>query len=92
MGIYDIYIGKGIIVPVKIFVKKYLKYIPKNCDEYDDEDIRKLFDKIIKRRLGQSFELSSLGHDALVSRDGEIGTIRRIVPPRPILRIGRDSS
>lgn len=68
MGIYSICLGKGIIIPVKVFMDKYMDEI-RELHKQDCHDIDLIYD-IIKRHFGEEFTVSQLGHDALESRNG----------------------
>lgn len=70
MGIYDIYMGKGIIIPVKRFVRHFLDTVKEfHTDGGDDTET---LEKVAKKRLGPDYMICSLGHDALESRDGDM--------------------
>lgn len=73
MGIYDIQLGKGIIVPHNIFIKtneKIIKNIMKGMKKpYDGFDI---LDRAVKKIYGQEYEFSPIGHDAFNSRSGSM--------------------
>lgn len=62
--------GKGIIIPVKKFVQMYLSEINKIFEDGNDE--HEALDKIVKEFVNEKYEVSSLGHDALESRHGDM--------------------
>ena len=62
--------GKGIIIPVKIFVKRYLAQIQEIYTDGDDEV--QALEQIVKKYIGEQYCVSSLGHDALESRHGNM--------------------
>lgn len=73
MGIYELFLGKGIIVPVKTFVRKYLDEI--NAIFTDGEDDEEFLTNFIKNKFGDEFDLSKLGHDALESRHKDMSIL-----------------
>lgn len=72
MGIYELFLGKGIILPVKMFVRKYLEEVNIALANDEDEDEYSLLQLIAKQKFGEDIEISSLGHDALESRHGNM--------------------
>lgn len=74
MGIYSIYIGKGIIIPVSMFVRNFKTQILEkiNADEDEFPDPIKIFGEIVAEQLGQNFVVESVGHDAFESRHGRM--------------------
>ena len=67
MGVYEIYMGKGIIVPIKVFVRKFHKEIEEIYKENHDE--QEVVEEIVKKYLGD-YKVSTLGHDAFQGRHG----------------------
>jgi hypothetical protein len=70
MGVNEIYMGKGIIVPVRVFVKHFLKEINEIYTEnivYEHE----IVEKIVKKYIGD-YKICTLGHDAFMGRHGLI--------------------
>lgn len=62
--------GKGIIIPVKRFVQMYLSQIN---EIYKDGDVEcDALYKIVQKFVNLKYDVSSLGHDALESRDGDM--------------------
>ncbi len=68
MGIYDIIMGKGIIIPVKLFVIQYSKEIEGIFEEGEDEV--EFLTKLVEKFIGKEYQVSKIGHDAFDSRDG----------------------
>ena len=66
MGIYEIQLGKGIIVPVAIFVYKHRAYIKTTYEDGDDE-LETLI-SVVHHVYGEEYTASPLGHDAFQSR------------------------
>lgn len=74
MGIDDLYMGKGLILPVDFFVRKYLNEIKKEYPNLtDNDDPREVLDKIVSKYIGKGYKVCSLGHDALRIRGGHLG-------------------
>lgn len=76
MGVYFINIGKGIIVPVKRFVKIFLKQILEAAPEEGGEDKimmdpEEFFTTIVKDNISRSLSVKILGHDAFTGREGK---------------------
>lgn len=67
MGVYNIVIGYGVIVPVEQFVQIYYSYIKTSGYKHGD-DVYELFSDIIKKNF-KDYSFSQLGHDAFDSRD-----------------------
>lgn len=68
MGIYSICLGKGIMIPVKMFVLKYLDEINETYEDGDDEYV--ILEKLVKKHIGEEYQISSVGHDAFQNRSG----------------------
>jgi hypothetical protein len=77
MGVYDIYMGKGIILPVSVFVRRFLKEIQeltadKATDGCEQEIIEEeIIEEIVKKYIGD-YEVCTIGHDAFNGRYGSI--------------------
>jgi hypothetical protein len=70
MGIYSLYMGKGLILPCEFFVRKYLKQIKADFPGVTDaDDATEVLNHIVKKYIGD-YEVCSLGHDALEVRGG----------------------
>lgn len=74
MGVYTIYIGKGIIIPTKLFIKKYLG-IMNDMHNDKNNDMHTITETIIKKYVGETFDFSFLGHDAFQSRNDDMGIL-----------------
>ena len=68
MGIYNIIMGKGIIIPVKQFVIQYLKEIEGIFNEGEDE--QEFLTEVVKKFIGAEYLVCPIGHDAFDSRYG----------------------
>lgn len=68
MGVYSIFMGKGIVVPVNLFVAKYRKEVEelyKNRKGYELETLQ----EVVKKYIGD-YEVVTMGHDAFEGRHG----------------------
>ena len=66
MGVYNICMGKGIVVPIKLFVQKFKKEVEEfHREGYEQETV----EKVVKKYIGD-FQVSTLGHDAFEGRHG----------------------
>jgi len=74
MGIYSINLGKGIIVPVKVFVKKHLEKVLKIYKE-EEGDLEETISLIVTEVYGNEYQVTSIGHDAFKSRDGKMDVL-----------------
>ena len=70
MGIYDLYMGKGLIIPVEYFVRKYIKEIKADFPELSEmDDATDVLNTFVKKHIGD-YRICSVGHDALEVRGG----------------------
>lgn len=67
MGIYNISLGNGIIIPSKMLVKMYPDHF-NNVEEYGPEEL----EDILRKVTGKKFKVSNVGHDAFKSRNGSM--------------------
>lgn len=70
MGVYNIYIGKGVVIPVRFFFeifKKEIAEIPNENMLGENE-----FNKIVQKFIGPEYQTCPLGHDAFDGRHGPI--------------------
>jgi len=68
MGVSEIYLGKGVVVPVEYFVRKYLGYFK---EHYDGGDEWEVIDSLIKEKFGDDgVKWCQVGHDAFEGRGG----------------------
>lgn len=72
MGIYNLYIGKGIIIPVKIFVNHFKSAV---ITDYNSDDKHSGFSREatlgnIVATIRPDLKIINLGHDALETRFG----------------------
>lgn len=75
MGIYEIIMGKGIVVTNKIFASLFAKELDK-LDEDDLMQPESIEEMINKRTLG-NYMVKGMGHDAFRSRHGNMGVLDR---------------
>jgi hypothetical protein len=85
MGVYELYMGKGIIVPVRTFVKHFLKEINEiHKPSFEHETLQ----EIVKKYIGD-YEICSIGHDAFKGRHGFISDMFENTPNESMIeRIG----
>src|SRR5665648_431794 len=70
MGIYDVSMGKGIFVPVKVFAKHFEKEIKEYIgDKTETIDEREIIQHIVNKYCG-GWEISSLGNNAFEEGKG----------------------
>lgn len=69
MGVYSILLGKGILLPRKTLAKIVRE---RNNVNLINEDTNYGFAMEVKYALNNDWEVVSLGHDAFVSRNGDI--------------------
>ena len=70
MGIYDILLGKGVIIPVKIFVRCFLDEVKEKYEENEDE--LEVIQEIVNELFGKNYQVIGLGHDAFEGRHGSM--------------------
>ena len=83
MGIYNFFLGKGIILPLKFLIQKYLPVLINS--DYDELSLfhehEEVFQDIVQDQLAPQCKIILLGHDALTRRHGDIqafdGTLNR---------------
>ena len=64
MGVYNICIGKGVIIPARFFFKIFKKEIAESNDHVDE----KLFNEIVQKHIGPTYQVCVLEHDAFEGR------------------------
>jgi hypothetical protein len=74
MGVDLLYMGYGVVIPVKTFVKKYLKEVNEIIQIENCTDDRETLQTVVNRKIG-NFEICSLGHDAFTSRSGYLSSL-----------------
>ena len=73
MGVYNINIGKGVVVHLSTIYRKYKDEIKKYIEKYENGDLEIEFDNIgvevmLTKIIG--YPVSTFGHDAFQFRDG----------------------
>lgn len=71
MGVYNIYMGKGIIIPISVFVRKYKEQIMEIYEKDTNQDEEEIVKDIVKKYIGD-YNVCRLGHDAFEGRHGLI--------------------
>lgn len=67
--------GKGLIVPMEYFIRKYLKQLKEDYPNMSEMNCPyDLLSKFIKKHINEEYNICSLGHDALTIRGGGIGS------------------
>jgi hypothetical protein len=69
MGIYNLVLGKGIIIPVKLFSQIFRMELENtNTTDYTEE----IFNQIVRQKIDPELTISGIGHDAFEGRHGKI--------------------
>ena len=69
MGVYNICMGKGIVVPVNLFVAKYRKEVEECYKDKKEGYELKTISEVVKKYIGD-YEVCTMGHDAFEGRRG----------------------
>ena len=69
MGVCDIYMGKGIVVPVNLFVAKYRKEVEECYKDKKEGYELETIQEVVKKYIGD-YEVCTIGHDAFEGRHG----------------------
>lgn len=69
MGVYEIFMGKGVMIPVPTFAKMFREEITEHFDPNQGNE-QECIDLIIKMKFGEKYTWSTLVHDAFESREG----------------------
>nr|QBK89836.1 MAG: hypothetical protein LCPAC101_01190 [Pithovirus LCPAC101] len=70
MGIYNLSLGKGVIIPINMFIEMFNDYF-KDKEETDVE----FMEYVLKKETGKSYQVSVVGHDAFKSRGGNMDVL-----------------